>query len=145
MFGFAVKPVLMHSLCMARGIIWLHIQRELSTHGTTLVFFLWGHFQSCVCVSDLDLEATSDPQDTIELKEVHYSNVECASLFWSPRKQSKYSFILPSFASAACYCNLSISIIWMTINWWNSGVLTAQNINFSLHVIVMHMSSRSLN
>lgn len=130
MFDLAVMSVLLYNL-WSLLFVCLHIRRT------------WNNLRDifrgvcvCVCTSDLDLEVTSHQEDTNVLKEVHYSHFECVSSFWSPWKQFNYSCNLPSFASTACYCSLSISIIWMAINWWNSGVLTAKNINLSRHIFL---------
>lgn len=60
---------------------------DVSTHKTTLALRVY--FKSCVRVSRLDLKVTSG---SYVLKEEHYSDFECVSLFGSPWKLSKYSY-----------------------------------------------------
>lgn len=102
-----------------------------------------GYFQSCVNLwswSWSHLLAVGYKYCMLKVVYYQYSHFQCASSLWSPWKQSKYStacFHLPPQLATA---NLSISIIWIAIHWWNSGVLTAKNIDFALLIVVMHKS-----
>lgn len=134
MSDFAVLPVLIlsfYSLTTAEHL-------DVSTHRTTL--YLWGYIKSCVCLSSW---TWSHLWLICSLGRALFRFWMCVFMRVTMETIQIFIHRATSFSITACHCNLSISIIWSEINWWNSGVLTGKTINFSLHVFLMHISGKT--